>query len=145
LELDIDFSYGFLVHSKVRAQTKSEAEKVGKYIIRPLLSLKRLFFDETPGKVRYRYSRHGSQEESIEYLDFIARDTSHIPDKAKVMIRYYGLYSNAHRGKICKARADHSYPLIIEDGPTYVPSKGWPGIRLRLGDLDDLMKAPSVT
>ena len=32
-------------------------------MIRPLLSLKRLFFDETEGKVRYQYSRQGSQEE----------------------------------------------------------------------------------
>jgi hypothetical protein len=62
-------------------------------MIRPLLSLKRLFFDETAGKVRYQYSRHGSQEESMDYLEFIARVTSHIPDKGQVMIRYYGLYS----------------------------------------------------
>jgi hypothetical protein len=85
---------GFNVHSQVRAQTKSEAERVGKYMIRPLLSLKRLFFDETAGKVCYQYSRHGSQEESMDYLEFIARVTSHIPDMAQVMIRYYGLYSN---------------------------------------------------
>jgi len=32
-------------------------------MIRPLLSLKRLFFDETGSKVRYQYSRHGSQED----------------------------------------------------------------------------------
>jgi len=37
-----------------------------------LLSLKRLFFDETAGKVRYQYSRHGSREESMDYLEFIA-------------------------------------------------------------------------
>jgi hypothetical protein len=30
---------GFSVHSKVRAQTRKEAERVGKYMIRPLLSL----------------------------------------------------------------------------------------------------------
>ena len=65
----------------------------------PVLSLKRLLFDETEGKVRYQHSRHGSQEESMDYLEFIARVTSHIPDKGQVMIRYYGLYSNAHRGK----------------------------------------------
>lgn len=76
---------GFNVHGKVRVQTKSEAERVGKYMIRPLLSLKRLFFDETTGKVRYQYSRHGSQEESMDYLEFIARVTSHIPDKGQVM------------------------------------------------------------
>jgi len=41
------------------------------------------------------------------------------------MIRYYGLYSNAHRGKMRKAGAQPSLPPIIEDEPTYVPSKGW--------------------
>jgi len=29
----------------------------------------------------------------MDYLEFIARVTSHIPDKGQVMIRYYGLYS----------------------------------------------------
>jgi len=32
------------VHSKVRTTSKREAERVGKYMIRPLLSLKRLSF-----------------------------------------------------------------------------------------------------
>jgi hypothetical protein len=30
------------------------------------------------------------------YLEFIARVTSPIPDKGQVMVRYYGLYANAH-------------------------------------------------
>jgi len=38
----------------------------------------------------------------MDYLEFIARVVSHIPDKGQVMIRYYGLYSNAHRGRKCK-------------------------------------------
>jgi len=46
---------GFSVHSKVRARTKKEAERVGKYMIRPLLSLERLSFDEREGKFFYRY------------------------------------------------------------------------------------------
>jgi hypothetical protein len=78
---------GFNVHSQVRVRIKSEAERVGKTMIRPLLSLKRLFFDETAGRVRYQYCRHGSQEESMDYLEFLARVTSHIPDKGQVMIR----------------------------------------------------------
>ncbi len=77
---------GFSVHSKVRAESKSEAERVGKYIIRPLLSLMRLFFDETAGKLRYQYSRHGLQEESMDYLENIARVTSHTPDKGHNMM-----------------------------------------------------------
>jgi len=32
----------------------------------------------------------------MDYLEFIARVTSHIPDKGQVMVRYYGLYANAH-------------------------------------------------
>ena len=46
---------GFSVHSKVRAQTRKEAERVGKSMIRPLLSLERLSFSEKKGKVCYRY------------------------------------------------------------------------------------------
>ena len=38
----------------------------------------------------------------MDNLEFIARVTSHIPDKGQVMVRYYGLYSNAHRGKMRK-------------------------------------------
>ena len=95
---------GFKVHSKVRAKTNKEAERVGKYMIRPLLSLQRLSFDESEGKVRYQYDKHGKDEEQMDYLEFIARVTSHIPDKGHVMVRYYGLYSNAHRGKKRKAQ-----------------------------------------
>ena len=50
----------------------------------------------------------------MDYLEFIARVTSHIPDKGQVMIRY-GLYSNAHRGKMLKDGVSPSHPLIIED------------------------------
>jgi len=51
---------GFNVHSQVRATDKEETVRVGKYMIRPLLSLKRLFFNETEGKVRYQCSRQDS-------------------------------------------------------------------------------------
>jgi ribosomal protein S27E len=46
---------GFNVHSRVRAQTKKEAERVGKYMIRPLLALKRLSFEEKEGQMSYRF------------------------------------------------------------------------------------------
>jgi ribosomal protein S27E len=45
---------GFNVHSLVRAKTKPEAERVGKYMIRPVLALERLTFLEPEGKVCYR-------------------------------------------------------------------------------------------
>jgi hypothetical protein len=108
-------------------------------MIRPLLSLKRLFFDETVGKVRYQYSRHGSQEEQIDYLEFIARVTSQIPNKGQVMVRNYGLYSNAHRGKMRKAVSAVFPPPIIEDDPAYAPSKGWAGMIRKVYEIDPLL------
>jgi hypothetical protein len=94
---------GFSVHSKVKAKTREEAEQVGKYMIRPLLSLERLSLDEREGKVGYRYGEKPEEVERMDYLEFIARVVSHIPDKGQVTIRYFGLYANAHRGKVHKS------------------------------------------
>ena len=115
---------GFNVHTKVRATTKREAERVGKYMIRPLLSLKRLSIDKTEGKVCYQYGKESSELERTDYVEFIARVTSHIPDKGQVMVRYYGLYSNAHRGKIRKAEVDSSHPLLQMRPHLFLPEAG---------------------
>jgi hypothetical protein len=61
----------------------------------------------------------------MDYLEFIARTTSHIPDKGQVTVRYYGLYANAHRGKIRKAGQAAAPLLIMEEELRPVPSKGW--------------------
>ena len=86
---------GFHVHSKVRAESKEETEQVGKYMIRPILSLRRLSLDEAHGQVIYQYGKHSAETERMDYLEFIARVTPNIPDKGQVMIRYYGLRQRA--------------------------------------------------
>ncbi|MCX6566191.1 MAG: transposase [Candidatus Aminicenantes bacterium] len=58
------------------------------------------------GRVGYRFGRDGAEQEGTDYLELIARVTSHIPDKDQVMVRYYGLYANAHGGRIKKAGAN---------------------------------------
>jgi len=60
-------------------------------MIRPLLSLERLSFDENTGKVSYEFGKDRVHVERMDYLEFIARVTSHIPNKGQVMVRYYGL------------------------------------------------------
>jgi hypothetical protein len=62
---------GFLVHSRVRAKTKPEAERVGKYMIRPVLTLERLSFLEPEGKVGYR---HGERDQGIRNCYLALRD-----------------------------------------------------------------------
>jgi hypothetical protein len=116
---------GFSVHSRVRAKTKSETERVGKYMIRPVLALERLSFLEPEGKVGYRYGQDRAEREMMDYLEFIARVTSHIPDKGQVLVRYYGLYANAHRGKVRKASVSPLVLRMAEEELKPVPSKGW--------------------
>jgi hypothetical protein len=46
---------------------------------KPILALARLSFDGTQGKVVYRYGRGDADKVEMDYLDFIARLTAHIP------------------------------------------------------------------
>ena len=75
----------------------------------------------------------------MDYLEFIARVTSHIPDKGQVMVRYYGLYSNAHRGKIRKTASALSSPPIIEDDQISVLSKGWAEMIRKVYEVDPMI------
>jgi len=124
-------------YSLVRAKTKPEAERVGKYMIRPLLALERLTFLEPEGKVGYRWGRDGTEQETMDYLEFIARATSHIPDKGQVMVRYFGLYANAHRGMV---RKKNPAPLrIIEAELRAIPSKGWAAMIRKVYEVDPMV------
>ena len=48
-----------------------------------MLALERLTFLEPEGKVGYRWGRDGPGQEMMDYLEFIARVTYHIPDKGQ--------------------------------------------------------------
>ena len=63
-----------------------EAGRVGKYMIRPILSLERLSFSEKEGKVSYRYGKGAEELEVMDYLEFIVRVTSPIPDQGLARI-----------------------------------------------------------
>jgi len=62
---------------------QGDVERVGKYMIRPVLALERLFFLEPEGKVGYRSSQDGTEQETMDYLEFIARVTAISPTRAK--------------------------------------------------------------
>jgi len=129
---------GFSVHSRVRAKTKPEAERVSKYMIRPVLALERLLFLEPEGKIGYRYGQDGAERETMDYLEFVARVVSHIPDKGQVTVRYYGLYANAHRGKIRKASLSPFLLRMAEEEEKPVPSKGWADMIRKVYEVDPM-------
>jgi len=130
---------GFNVHSLVRAKTKPEAERVGKYMLRPILALDRLSFLEAEGRVGYRHGEKGAELETMDYLEFIARATSHIPDKGQVTVRYYGLYANAHRGKVRKASLAHLPLRTVEEELRRLPAKGWAAMIRKVYEVDPMV------
>jgi hypothetical protein len=130
---------GFSVHSLVRAKTRKEAERVGKYMSRPVLSLERLSVDERHGQVCYRYGKGAKEKERMDYLEFIARVTSHIPDKGQVTVRYYGLYANAHRGKVRKSEEAGGKLVIIEEECPRIPRRGWAEMIRKVYEVNPLI------
>jgi hypothetical protein len=106
---------------------------------RPLLSLERLSLNEREGQVCYQYGKTPQEMERMDYLEFIARVVSHIPDKGQVTVRYYGLYANAHRGKVKKASLVPVAPGMIEEEPRRLSSKGWAEMIRKVYEVDPML------
>src|SRR4030042_697738 len=62
----------------------------------------------------------------------------HIPDKGQVTVRYYGLYANAHRGKVKKASLG-PFPLRMEEELRCLPSKGWAEMIRKVYEVDPMV------
>jgi hypothetical protein len=54
------------------------------------------------------------------------------------MVRYYGLYANAHRGKARKASLVPVALGMIEEEPRPIPSKGWAEMIRKVYEVDPL-------
>jgi len=72
------------------------------------------------------------------YLEFIARVLSHIPDKGQVTVGYYGLYANAHPGKVKKTNLT-AFPQPIGEGLRPIPSKGWAEMIRKVYEADPML------
>jgi hypothetical protein len=92
-------TFSSAIFNALDLKKKTEAERVGKYVIRPLLSLERLSFSEKEGKVCYQDGKQPKEAERMDYPEFIARVTSHIPDKGQVTIRSLSGSSGGYRDR----------------------------------------------
>ena len=55
------------------------------------------------------------------------------------MVRYYGLYANAHRGRVRKASLT-AFPFrIVEEEPRRIPSKGWAAMIRKVYEVDPML------
>jgi hypothetical protein len=55
------------------------------------------------------------------------------------MVRYYGLYANAYRGKVRKAGRVPVGLGMIEEEPRPVPSKGWAEMIRKVYEVDPMI------
>jgi hypothetical protein len=112
---------GFSVHGDVRVETRDEAARLGRYMIRCPIVLERLKWDEERQEVVYTAhprkaaGPYGS-EARWDVLDFIARMTQHIPDGGQQYQRYWGFYSNAARGKRLRDATEDPQSLEVSSG-----------------------------
>ncbi|HNU83997.1 MAG TPA: transposase [Thermoanaerobaculia bacterium] len=95
---------GFSVHAGAPVDSRPEAVRLGRYGIRCPLVLERLSWDETSGEIGYR-ARAGHRDgrgdcvARWDVLEFLARVLDHVPDPGQQLLRYWGWYSNAARGR----------------------------------------------
>jgi hypothetical protein len=99
---------GFSAHGAVRVEDRKGAVRLGRYMIRCPIVLKRLSWETETGVVvcRGRPSRRGGSdggEARWDVLEFLARVVDHIPEPSQQTVRYGGFYANAARGKRRKA------------------------------------------
>jgi len=55
------------------------------------------------------------------------------------MVRYYGLYANAHRGKVRKADRVPLLLGMIEEEPKPITSKGWAEMIRKVYEVDPMI------
>lgn len=65
--------------------------------------------------------------------------TSYIPDKGQVTIRYFGLYANAHRGKVRKSEGLAHKLITIEKECPKIPRRGWDAMIRKVYEVDPML------
>jgi len=146
---------GFSVHNRVfvHPRDQREFEALVRYMMRPPVSLSRLHF--TPGSQEVVYTPkvghddiEPTEGERIDAMEFVARVLVQIPDPRRHLVRYYGAYSNASRGKREKAApsADPSSTheagenTAIPDGPYRAAlRRRWAELIRRVYEVDPLV------
>ncbi len=114
-------------------------ENLARYIIRASFSQERMTYHRDIGQVEYK-SKDGSQTKAFDAVEWLAAMCSHVPNKGEQMVRYYGYYSNAARGKRKKADSDDKIPCILEPELTGKAfRKNWARLIQKIYEVDPLI------
>ena len=108
---------GFQVYCgrPVEPEDQSSLERLAAYILRPSFAGTRLRYHCDDSQIEYLTAKGAAC--SMDALDWIARVSSHVPDHHEHLLRYYGRYSNAARGKRRKKEAQRALHPTHGDHP----------------------------
>lgn len=95
---------GFSVDNSVKIEEDNfdAMARLAQYIVHTSFSQEKIKFIEDTGSIIYKSNMHLGKKRNFEVLDaieFLHRVCLHIPAPYESLIRYYGFYSNAARGK----------------------------------------------
>jgi hypothetical protein len=148
---------GFHAYAGEEIPDIEDALRVGLYMVRGPAATSRLRADPAQEpKVRClakgTVPDHGEGwvspgHRDYDYLEWIARLTSHIPERGTQLVHYYGAYSNAHRG--IARRREVFIGIPPEDEPSDPPRpdspwlaarrKSWARLIRRVYEVDPLL------
>lgn len=130
---------GFSVHNSVYVAPGDQAALEGlvRYMMRPPVSLARLRLLPDADQVLHFPKGSGddpgsAQPERIDAMEYVARVLAQIPPPRKHLVRYYGRYSNAARGK---RRRDQATDVQHDTRTQAAASAATPAARKRWADL----------
>jgi ribosomal protein S27E len=114
-------------------------ENLARYIIRASFSQERMQYLDKEGTVVYT-SKDGRTNKCFPALEWLAAMSSHIPNRGEQMVRYYGYYSNASRGKRRKEGNDDAVPFIIESQENNkIFRRNWARLIQKIYEVDPLV------
>ncbi len=120
-------------------------EKLSRYIIRASFSQERMTYipgyESKDGSAKVLYtSKDGKSKKIFEALDWVAQLTTHVPNRGEHMVRYYGYYSNASRGKRKKEGRDKDVQALIKsDISSKTFRKNWARLIQKMYHVDPLL------
>jgi hypothetical protein len=120
---------------------------MARYIIRASFSQERMRYLEQEGTVVYKAkacpghrSGDGKDQKIFPALEWLAAMCSHIPNRGEQMVRYYGYYSNAARGKRKATETDDAIPSMLEPVENNKAlRKNWARLIKKIYEVDPLL------
>ena len=100
-------------------------------------SSEKITFSEKSHNIIYRSKMHPGKNRNFEILDaieFLHRVCLHIPDPYECLIRYYGYYSNASRGK----RKNRDIKIVNDPPDIRSARRSWAMLIYKVYEVDPL-------